>query len=231
MVPELLETAEKLREAGNDNEAAISDAHTELAQDSEFAGGVAERVKNLESPETAILAVGEEYARMFAGMEDSYMAARADDARDIARQIAAEIMGESAPGLEALERPSVILAHALAPFDTARDGLEGCDSPRPSGTAPCIRAVVYDAPLWRERAVAMGGRIGIPRMLGLPGSSGYRSARCFHGRSIGFSRSGPRRCSRRFLRRLFTWWSSGMGLGVASGRSRGSLICNSFCLV
>lgn len=120
VVPKLSETAEKMREAGNDNEAAIFDAHIELAQDPELAEGVAERVRNLESPEAAVLAVGEEYAEMFASMEDAYMAARADDVRDVARQISAEIMGESSSGLEALDRPSVVLAHGLAPSDTAR---------------------------------------------------------------------------------------------------------------
>ena len=120
VVPKLSETADKLREAGNEDEAAIFDAHIELVQDPELAEGVAERVRNLESPESAVLAVGEEYAQMFAGMEDSYMAARADDVRDVTRQIAVELTGGAAAGLEALERPSVILAHGLAPSDTAR---------------------------------------------------------------------------------------------------------------
>ena len=120
VVPKLSETAEKLRDAGNSNEAAIFDAHIELAQDPELADGVAERVGNLQSPEAAVLAVGEEYASMFASMEDSYMAARADDVRDVVRQIAVEITGESSTGLEALERPSIILARNLAPSDTAR---------------------------------------------------------------------------------------------------------------
>ena len=61
-----------------------------------------------------------EYAQMFAAMEDEYMAARADDVRDISRQIAAELMGEQAAGLESLDEPSVVLAHRLAPSDTAR---------------------------------------------------------------------------------------------------------------
>ena len=120
VVPKLSETAEKMREAGNEDEAAIFDAHIELAQDPELAEGVTERVKNLESPESAVLAVGEEYAGMFAAMEDEYMAARADDVRDVTRQIAAEIVGESSPGLEALNEPAVILARSLAPSDTAR---------------------------------------------------------------------------------------------------------------
>lgn len=120
VVPKLSETADKMREAGNEDEAAIFDAHIELAQDPELAEGVAERVRNLQSPEAAVLAVGEEYAQMFAGMEDSYMAARADDVRDVARQIAVELTGESSAGLDALDRPSVILARSLAPSDTAR---------------------------------------------------------------------------------------------------------------
>ncbi len=120
VVPKLSETADKMREAGNEDEAAIFEAHIELAQDPELADGVAERVKNLESPEAAVLAVGEEYAQMFARMEDSYMAARADDVRDVARQIAVELVGGSSSGLEALDEPSVVLAHTLAPSDTAR---------------------------------------------------------------------------------------------------------------
>jgi phosphoenolpyruvate-protein phosphotransferase len=120
VVPKLSETAEKMRENGNDNEAAIFDAHIELAQDPELADGVAERVRNQESPESAVLAVGEEYAQMFARMEDSYMAARADDVRDVVFQIAVEITGDTFSSLEALDEPSVILARSLAPSDTAR---------------------------------------------------------------------------------------------------------------
>lgn len=120
VVPKLEETAEGLREAGNEDEAAIFDAHIELVQDPELADGVEERVRNLESPESAVLAVGEEYARMFEGMEDSYMAARADDVRDVTRQVAVELTGGGAAGLESLSEPAVILAHSLAPSDTAR---------------------------------------------------------------------------------------------------------------
>jgi phosphoenolpyruvate-protein phosphotransferase len=53
-------------------------------------------------------------------MDDEYMAARADDIRDVASQITAELMGHEATGLSALETPSVILARSLAPSDTAR---------------------------------------------------------------------------------------------------------------
>ena len=116
----LSETGERLRESAGEEEAAIFEAHVELAEDPEFSSGVEERIRNLESPEAAVLAVGEEYAEMFAEMEDEYIAARADDVRDVTRQIAAELMGYEAKGLETLEVPSIILARSLAPSDTAR---------------------------------------------------------------------------------------------------------------
>jgi phosphoenolpyruvate-protein phosphotransferase (PTS system enzyme I) len=120
VVARLSETAERLRAAGSEEEAAIFEAHVEFAEDPELTSGVEERVQDLQSPEAAVLAVGEEYAGVFAGMEDEYMAARADDVRDVASQIAAELMGRAVEGLEALETPSVVVARNLAPSDTAR---------------------------------------------------------------------------------------------------------------
>src|ERR687894_1150123 len=116
----LSETADKMREGGSEKEAGIFEAHVEMAEDPEFHSEVEERVRNLESPEAAVISVGEEFAGMFAAMEDEYLSARADDVRDVASQIAAELMGGGAAGLETLAEPSVILAVNLAPSDTAR---------------------------------------------------------------------------------------------------------------
>src|SRR5919202_1940111 len=116
----LSETRDRLEESGGEEEAAIFDAHVELVEDPELSSEVEERVRDLESPEAAVLAVGEEYAEMFAGMEDEYMAARADDVRDVSRQVAGELMGRGARGFEALETPSIVLARSLAPSGTAR---------------------------------------------------------------------------------------------------------------
>jgi phosphoenolpyruvate-protein phosphotransferase len=120
VVRELSETAERLREGGSESEAGIFEAHAEMAEDPEFQSEVEERVRGLESPEAAVLAVGEEYAGIFAAMEDEYLAARADDVRDVATQIATELMGGKKAGLETLTEPSVIVALNLTPSDTAR---------------------------------------------------------------------------------------------------------------
>ena len=89
----LSETSERLSGSGSEEEAAIFEAHVELAEDPELSSGVEERVRNLTSPEAAVLAVGEEYAAELAAMEDEYLSARADDVRDVARQIAAHLLG------------------------------------------------------------------------------------------------------------------------------------------
>jgi phosphoenolpyruvate-protein phosphotransferase (PTS system enzyme I) len=115
----LSETGERLRASGSEDEAGIFEFHVEMAEDPELASAVEERIRNLQSPEAAVLAVGEDYAAEFAAM-DEYMAARADDVRDVAGQISAHLMGGGASGLETLETPSVVLARSLAPSDTAR---------------------------------------------------------------------------------------------------------------
>jgi phosphotransferase system enzyme I (PtsI) len=120
VVRRLSETAESLRESGSGEEAGIFEFHAEMAEDPELASGVEEHVRNLTSPEAAVLAVGEEYASEFAAMEDEYMAARSDDVRDVASQIAAELVGRGIQGLQSLEVPSVIVARSLAPSDTVR---------------------------------------------------------------------------------------------------------------
>ena len=120
VVGNLSETASNLRASGNEEEAGIFEFHVEMAEDPELASAVEERIRNLQSPEAAVLAAGEEYAAQFAQMDDEYMAARADDVRDVMDQISAQLMGRGATGFEALQTPSVVLAQSLAPSDTAR---------------------------------------------------------------------------------------------------------------
>ena len=117
---ELHKIVDRLRDSGNEDEAGIFEFHEEMARDPELASAVRERVRKLQGPEAAVLAAGEEYAAEFAAMDDEYLAARADDVRDVTGQISAYLMGRAASGFEAMQKPSVVLAHSLAPSDTAR---------------------------------------------------------------------------------------------------------------
>ena len=125
VVAQLSHTRDGLESAGSADEARIFEAHIELASDPELESGVEEQVRESRSPESAVLAVGEEYAQMFAAMDDEYFAARADDVRDVVAQISAEITADLTgsrvvSGLASLVEPSIILARSLAPSDTAR---------------------------------------------------------------------------------------------------------------
>jgi len=116
----LSETADELRRSGHEEEAGIFEFHVEMAEDPELASDVEERMRNLQSPEAAVLAVGEEYAAQFAEMDDEYLASRADDVRDVTAQISAELIGRGASGFGALKTHFVVLAHSLDTSDTAR---------------------------------------------------------------------------------------------------------------
>jgi len=113
-------TGDELRESGDEDEAGIFEFHVEMAQDPELVSAVEARIRNLRSPESAVLAVGEEYAAELAAMDDEYLAARADDVRDVTGQISAELMDRGGSGFDALQTPSVLLARSLAPSETAR---------------------------------------------------------------------------------------------------------------
>jgi phosphoenolpyruvate-protein phosphotransferase (PTS system enzyme I) len=110
VVGNLSETADRLRTSGSEEEAGIFEFHVEMAEDPELASAVEERVGNLESPEAAVLAVGEEFAAEYAAMNDEYMAARADDVRDVTGQISDQLMGRGISAFEALRTPSVVLS-------------------------------------------------------------------------------------------------------------------------
>ena len=116
----LSETGDRLRASGSEEEAGIFDFLLEMAEDPELASAVEERIAHLQSPEAAVLAVGEEYAAEYAAIDDEYLAARADDVRDVTGQISAQLMGRGASAFEALETPSIVLSYSLAPSDTAR---------------------------------------------------------------------------------------------------------------
>jgi phosphotransferase system enzyme I (PtsI) len=58
-------TAEEMRKGGSEKEAGIFEAHVEMAEDPEFQSEVEERVKGLESPEGAVISVGEQFAALF----------------------------------------------------------------------------------------------------------------------------------------------------------------------
>lgn len=74
----------------------------------------------LVSAEKAVLAAAEAQAKELESLHDEYFAARAADMRDVGTRIVKSLMGVGDSGMpETLEEGSILVAHDLAPSDTA----------------------------------------------------------------------------------------------------------------
>lgn len=86
-----------LREKDLMEQAAIMEAHLMMAQDSSLEGAIIERLDTTQSAPKAILEASEEYAAMFAAMDDPYLRERAVDIRDVGKRIAKNLLGVPEP--------------------------------------------------------------------------------------------------------------------------------------
>jgi phosphoenolpyruvate-protein phosphotransferase len=115
-VAELTDLAERLRNAGRDEEAEIFDAQALMASDSELLDAASALVAAGTAPDAAILAAGDQAAEVLASLDDELLAARAADVRDVAARIARIMRGEEPPRLDG---PSIAVAVDLPPSVTA----------------------------------------------------------------------------------------------------------------
>lgn len=110
----------ELAAASADAEAAeIFEAHAMFLDDDEFAGAARRRVDASGTPaEQAVARTVDELAAEFEELGDEYFAQRAMDIRDIGTQLIRILLGMEVGGLEAIERPSVVVAEDLTPSET-----------------------------------------------------------------------------------------------------------------
>lgn len=106
-----------VKEVGEEN-AQIFDIHMMLIDDEDYNDAVIGMIRNqYVNAQYAVKITGENFARMFSDMDDSYMQARAVDIMDISERI---IAGFSETGSEASEQDEsvIICADDLAPSET-----------------------------------------------------------------------------------------------------------------
>ncbi len=108
-----------LKEVGEAN-AAIFEVHQMMLED----GGFQESVENIirtqkVNAEYAVASAGDNFAQMFAAMEDEYMRARSADIKDISERLLKVLGNESAGGFLSSE-PVIIVAKDLAPSETVQ---------------------------------------------------------------------------------------------------------------
>lgn len=103
-------------EVGEDN-AAIFDIHAMMLEDEDFLDAVKSIIETQGvTAEYAVLTAGENFAQIFAAMEDAYMQARASDMKDIAGRVAAVLTGEENVAVSG--EPFILMADDLTPSET-----------------------------------------------------------------------------------------------------------------
>lgn len=108
-----------LKEVGEAN-AAIFEIHQMMLEDEDYADSVKNIITSqMVNAEYAIGVTADNFANMFAAMEDDYMRARAADVRDISERLLTILEGKQGSNLEA-DEPVIILADDLAPSETVQ---------------------------------------------------------------------------------------------------------------
>ncbi|WP_061960713.1 phosphoenolpyruvate--protein phosphotransferase [Demequina flava] len=102
----------------DDTAAAILSATAMLARDPSLIDGAIARATAGSGPATAIDGATREFMEQFAAL-GGYFAERATDLRDVGDRAIASVLGQPAPGVPPLTGECVLVAHDLAPADTA----------------------------------------------------------------------------------------------------------------
>lgn len=102
------------------DEAAIFEAHMQIAQDPSLSDGIKSLVENSKLNVVAATAQTiETFAAIFIGMDDPYMRERGADIKDIGDRLMRNMLGMNPRGLSHISGEVIIVAHDLAPSDTA----------------------------------------------------------------------------------------------------------------
>ena len=101
-------------------EAAIFEAHMQIAQDPSLSDGIKSLVESSHMNVVAATAQTiETFANIFLGMEDAYMRERGADIKDIGDRLMRNMLGMNPRGLSHISGEVILVAHDLAPSDTA----------------------------------------------------------------------------------------------------------------
>lgn len=108
-----------LKEVGEAN-AAIFEMHQMMLEDEDFTESV-ENIIDSQSvnAEYAVASTGDNFARMFASMDDEYMRGRAADVKDISERLVSVLNGASRQQMDA-DEPVIVMAVDLAPSETVQ---------------------------------------------------------------------------------------------------------------
>ena len=108
-----------VREVGEAS-AAIFEVHQMMLEDEDYLDSMENMIRiELVNAEYAAAATGDNFAEMFAAMDDEYMKARSADVKDISERLVRNLSGEGDNDLSSME-PSIIVADDLSPSETVQ---------------------------------------------------------------------------------------------------------------
>ena len=117
---QLGELAEKAREEAGDDAAMLFETHQMMAEDMEFEEGIQSLIQDeARNAEAAVADTAQQFADMFAAMEDDYFKARAADVKDVAGRIISVLSGAVQGGIDS-DVPVILAADDLAPSETVQ---------------------------------------------------------------------------------------------------------------
>ncbi|WP_307999818.1 phosphoenolpyruvate--protein phosphotransferase [uncultured Gemmiger sp.] len=110
--------AEQARAEAGDEAAMLFETHQMMAEDLDYEEAIEDLIVNQKlNAEAAVSQVAEQFAAMFAAMDDTYMQARAADVQDVSQRIIGILCGVVQGGI-ASDVPVLLAADDLAPSET-----------------------------------------------------------------------------------------------------------------
>ena len=100
--------------------AAIFEVHQMMLEDEDYLEAIQNMISTEQvNAEYAVAVTGDNFAEMFASMDDDYMKARSADIKDISERLVRNLSGQGDVDLSSIE-PSVIVADDLSPSETVQ---------------------------------------------------------------------------------------------------------------
>ncbi len=108
-----------VKEVG-ESSAAIFEVHQMMLEDEDYLDAIYHVIRTeMVNAEYAVAVTGDNFAGMFAGMDDEYMQARAADVKDISARLVRNLSGQNNMDFSTME-PSIIVAEDLSPSETVQ---------------------------------------------------------------------------------------------------------------
>ena len=115
---QLTALADRCREEAGDESAILFETHAMFVEDEDMVEAIISLIEEEGCcAEYAVEQAGEQFAEMFAAMDDAYMSARAADVRDVARRLVSNLLGIVEGGIDS-DEPVILAADDLAPSET-----------------------------------------------------------------------------------------------------------------